>query len=130
MPKAQPSILHVEGKDDVHAIGHLLLRHGIDCESIPVSIKHSGADGDDASGGVNRLLAGMPVDVMASTGRRGPGVCGVVQARLHPVTALPLPPADRIDGRERSASGNGHTSMPSWYSRRSPPYSRKHFAGG
>ena len=69
MPKAQPSILHVEGKDDVHSIFHLLLRHGIDCESIPVSIKHSGADGDDASGGVNRLLAGMQVDVKASSGR-------------------------------------------------------------
>ena len=68
MPKTHPSILHVEGKDDVHAIGHLLLRHGIDCESIPVSIKHSG-DEVDTSGGVNRLLAGMPVDVMASTGR-------------------------------------------------------------
>ncbi len=65
----EPSILHVEGKDDVHAIGHLLLRHDIDCKSVPVCIKHCGGEEDDIAGGVKRLLAGMQIDVKASTGR-------------------------------------------------------------
>lgn len=65
----EPSVLHVEGKDDVHAIGHLLLRHGIDCKRVPVLIKHPGGDEDDTPGGASRLLAGMQVDVKASTGR-------------------------------------------------------------
>ena len=67
MPQNEPSILRVEGKDDTHAIVHLLLRHGVDCESIPVCIKH--AHGDEPSGGADRLLAGMETDVKASTGR-------------------------------------------------------------
>lgn len=63
-------------------------------------------------------LFGVSVELDGSRGR----------ARLHPVE--PPAPADRIDGRRRSASARGHTSMPSWCSRRSPPYSRKHRAGG
>ena len=31
MPAVERSRLHVEGNDDVHAVKHLLLRHGIDC---------------------------------------------------------------------------------------------------
>lgn len=64
----EPSILRVEGKDDVHAIGHLLLRHSVDCASIPVRIKHSGDDGNKP-GGERNLLDGMQIDVKASTGR-------------------------------------------------------------
>ena len=69
MPQNEPSILRVEGKDDTHAIVHLLLRHGVDCESIPVRIKYARGDEEDPSGGADRLLAGMQTDVNASTGR-------------------------------------------------------------
>ena len=31
MPTPERSRLHVEGRDDVHVVKHLLLRHGIDC---------------------------------------------------------------------------------------------------
>lgn len=58
MPQNEPSILRVEGKDDTHAIVHLLLRHGVDCESIPVRIKYARGDEEDPSGGADRLLAG------------------------------------------------------------------------
>ena len=100
MPQIEPSILRVEGKDDTHAIVHLLLRHGVDCESIPVRIRHARGDEEDPSGGADRLLAGMQTDVNASTGRsigfvldadevlrdRWSAVCG----RLKPV-GLTLP---------------------------------------
>lgn len=100
MPQNEPSILRVEGKDDTHAIVHLLLRHGVDCKNIPVSIKHAHGNGDESSGGADPLLAGMRTDVMASTGRsvgfvldadevpgdRWNAVCG----RLKPV-GLTLP---------------------------------------
>ena len=100
VPQNEPSILRVEGTDDTHAIVHLLLRHGVDCKNIPVSIKHAHGNGDESSGGVEPLLAGMETDVMASTGRsvgfvldadevpgdRWNAVCG----RLKPV-GLTLP---------------------------------------
>ena len=31
MPTVERSRLHVEGRDDVHVVKHLLLRHDIDC---------------------------------------------------------------------------------------------------
>ena len=51
MPQPEASILRVEGKDDLHAIGHLLSRHGIDCERIPLDIKTPGGSEDEAAGG-------------------------------------------------------------------------------
>ena len=69
MPQTEPSILRVEGKDDVHAITHLLLRHGLDCESIPVEIKSLGSDGGETAAGRSALLAGMQTEVMRSNDR-------------------------------------------------------------
>ena len=69
MAQREPSILRVEGKDDVHAIRHLLFRHALDCESIPVDIKSADIDGDESTGGRSPLLEGMQIEVMSSTGR-------------------------------------------------------------
>ena len=69
MPQPEASILWVEGKDDLHAIGHLLSRHGVDCEQIPVAIKPPGGSEDEAAGGRDPLLEGMQTAVMTSTGR-------------------------------------------------------------
>ena len=69
MPQPEASILWVEGKDDLHAIRHLLWRHGVDCEQIPVDIKAAGNSEDESSGGRDPLLEGMQTAVMASTGR-------------------------------------------------------------
>ena len=79
MPQPEASILWVEGKDDLHAIGHLLWRHGVDLEDIPVDIKTPGDSedepagdepaGDEPAGGRDPLLEGMETAVMASTGR-------------------------------------------------------------
>ena len=69
MPQTEPSILPVEGKDDVHAIQHLLLRHDVECKRIPVEIKSSYDGGDEITGGWSPLLAGMKTEVMSSTGR-------------------------------------------------------------
>ena len=69
MPQPEASILWVEGKDDLHAIGHLLSRHGVDCERIPVDIKPPGGSEDEAAGGRDPLLEGMQTAVMTSTGR-------------------------------------------------------------
>ena len=68
MPQTEPSILRVEGKDDFHAINHLLLRHGIDCAKIPVDIK-SADGGDETTGGRNALLDLMQTEVMTNTNR-------------------------------------------------------------
>ena len=68
MPQTEPSILRVEGKDDFHAINHLLLRHGIDCAKIPVDIK-SPDGGDETTGGRNALLDLMQTEVMTNTNR-------------------------------------------------------------
>ena len=67
MPQPEASILWVEGKDDQHAIGHLLWRHGVACERIPVAIRT--LDGSEAAGGRDPLLEGMQTAVMTSTGR-------------------------------------------------------------
>ena len=69
MTQREPSILRVEGKDDVHAIRHLLLRHALDCESISVDIKSPDTDGDVTPGGWSPLLEGMQIEVRSSIGR-------------------------------------------------------------
>ena len=69
MPQPEASILWVEGKDDQHAIRHLLWRHGVDCERIPVDINTPGGSEDEAAGGRSPLLEGMQTAVMTSTGR-------------------------------------------------------------
>ena len=69
MTRTEPSILRVEGKDDDHAIRHLLLRHGIDCRSVRVDIKSADSKGDETTGGRTALLAGMKTEVMSSTDR-------------------------------------------------------------
>ena len=61
MSQNERPILRVEGKDDHHAIRHLLLRHGID--SLVIDIK--GLEEEDA-GGKNKLLAGMKAEVTTS----------------------------------------------------------------
>ena len=62
-------MLRVEGKDDVHVLRHLLHRHSFNCDSLGVSIKDPGGDGDETNGGKELLLAGIPTEVKASTGR-------------------------------------------------------------
>ena len=69
MPHNEPSILRVEGKDDIHALGHLLLRHGIDCRGIRVDIKSPDSNGDETTGGRTALLEGMKTEVLSSTDR-------------------------------------------------------------
>ena len=124
MPQNEPSILRVEGKDDTHAIVHLLLRHGVDCESIPVRIKSVRGDGDEPSG-ADRLLAEMETDVLASTdrsigfvldadevpGNRWNAVCG----RLKPVgLTLPdeIPPEGFVDDASTVQARVGVWLMP------------------
>jgi hypothetical protein len=60
------SFLHVEGKDDLHAISHLLIRHGIDYDHAPwpesfPTIKPVGSK--------DELLAGIETAVALSSGR-------------------------------------------------------------
>ena len=69
MAFSEASILRVEGKDDTHAIGHLLLRHCIDCKRIPVEIKSPDDNGNQTTSGKDALLKGMPTEVKSSTGR-------------------------------------------------------------
>ena len=71
MPQKELSLLHVEGKDDVHAIIHLLLRHNIHCsrEDVAVNIRCISEDGLDESGGRDKLLKAMEAAVKASTDR-------------------------------------------------------------
>ena len=69
MPHTEPSILRVEGKDDVHAITHLLLRHDVDCIRIAVDIRSPVDDGDATAGGLDPLLKGMQTEVRSSTDR-------------------------------------------------------------
>lgn len=61
MSLKERSILRVEGKDDHHAIRHLLKRHGVD----PLSVDIKGAEEEDASD-KNKLLTGMKAEVMTS----------------------------------------------------------------
>ena len=56
MSQKERPILHVEGKDDYHAIGHLLSRHGI--EPSVVDIKWLEGEDED-TGGKDQLLEGM-----------------------------------------------------------------------
>ena len=61
MSQKDRSILRVEGKDDHHAIRHLLLRHGID----PLVVDIKGAEEGDTSD-KDKLLTGMKAEVMTS----------------------------------------------------------------
>ncbi len=56
MSQKERPILHVEGKDDYHAIGHLLSRH--DIEPSVVKIKPLKGEDED-TGGKDQLLKGM-----------------------------------------------------------------------
>ena len=71
MPQKKPSLLHVEGKDDEHAIKHLLLRHNIDCrrEDVAVDIHPISDHGVEETGGRDELLEAMETAVKAGTGR-------------------------------------------------------------
>ena len=69
MAFSEASILRVEGKDDEHVVWHLLLRHGIDCEHIPVAIKSPDSSGHQIASGIDALLEGMPTEVRSGTGR-------------------------------------------------------------
>ena len=73
MPTVERSNLHVEGKNDVQAIKHLLLRHGIDC---PIENDWRSADefSDNvpeikSAGDGRRVLAAMGTAVPVSSGR-------------------------------------------------------------
>ncbi len=68
MYQRERSILRVEGTDDKHAIRHLLLRHGIDTEHLCIAIKGSEGEGED-SGGRDKMLQGMALEVKTSTGK-------------------------------------------------------------
>lgn len=71
MPQKERSFLHVEGKDDVHALIHLLLRHNIDCdhEDVAVTIRPISEHGLNETGGRDKLLKAMEAAVKASTDR-------------------------------------------------------------
>lgn len=71
MPQKERSLLRVEGKDDEHAINHLLLRHDIDCdrEDVAVAIRSISDHGVEETGGREKLLEGMQTAIMTSTGR-------------------------------------------------------------
>ena len=71
MPQKERSLLRVEGKDDEHAIRHLLLRHDIDCgrEDVAVDIRSVPDHGVEDTGGKRKLLKGMEEAVKSSTGR-------------------------------------------------------------
>ena len=73
MPTVERSNLHVEGRNDVHAIKHLLLRHGFDCPT-----KSDPRSGDEfsenvpeikAAGDRSKVLDAMETAVPVSTGR-------------------------------------------------------------
>ena len=105
MPQPEPSILWVEGKDDLHAIGHLLSRHSVDYERIPVDIKTPVGSEDEATGGRDPLLEGMQTAVMTSTGRAAGFILDadeVAQDRWRAVCSrlkgVGLTPPDEIPG--------------------------------
>jgi uncharacterized protein DUF3226 len=58
------SCLHVEGKNDLHAIANLLVRHGIDYDT-----KRSLLPQFNEIGSCEKILAGMELAVKTSTGR-------------------------------------------------------------
>ena len=65
MPADERPTLRVEGKDDKFVIANLLSRHGITPQI--VDIKYSD-DGNDDSGGKDRLLRGMRTAITTSNG--------------------------------------------------------------
>lgn len=71
MPQKERSLLRVEGKDDEHAINHLLLRHDIDCgrEDVAVDIRSISDYGVEETGGREKLLEGIPTAVITNAGR-------------------------------------------------------------
>jgi hypothetical protein len=79
-------VLYVEGKDDEHFILHLLLRHAIDLQTPPVSIKSAGNDskvldqiveGVKGAAGEGRPsdLSSMPTIPFPTAGHRFPSDC-------------------------------------------------------
>lgn len=73
MPRLERSNLHVEGMDDVHAIKHLLLRHGFDCplkgdtrsdDEFSERVPEIRAAGNDLN-----VLAALPAAVLVGNGR-------------------------------------------------------------
>ena len=73
MPTVERSNLHVEGTDDVHAIKHVLFRHGFDCPTKGDSRSADEFSGNvpeiKAAGGERRVLAAMETAITVSTGR-------------------------------------------------------------
>ncbi len=73
MPALERSNLHVEGRDDIHAIKHLLLRHGFDCplkgdtrsdDEFPESVPEIKAAGDKS-----KVLEAMRTATLVGNGR-------------------------------------------------------------
>ena len=69
MPAPEASDLWVEGKDDQHAIKHLLQRHGVDFDHISVQVRTPAGNGADTAGGHHEVLQAIQPAIMASTGR-------------------------------------------------------------
>ncbi len=70
-PQKEPSLLCVEGKDDLHSIIQLLLRHNIDLERGNITVKYGSISdrGVEETGGREKLLEGMPIAVITNAGR-------------------------------------------------------------
>ena len=66
MASSERSLLYVEGDDDLHAICHLLIRHGIDYDQKPWPDRFPEIK---TAGGKEQLLAGMSTGVSLSSGR-------------------------------------------------------------
>ncbi len=66
MASLERSLLYVEGDDDLHAICHLLIRHGIDYDQKPWPDRFPEVK---TAGGKEQLLAGMYTGVSLSSGR-------------------------------------------------------------
>lgn len=64
--------LHVEGKNDMHAIGNLLKKHGLECRPKigPVHIEdHGSEEGEEAGRGIDELLRVFEYTVRQSANR-------------------------------------------------------------
>ena len=66
MASLERSLLHVEGDDDLHAICHVLIRHGINYDQKPWPERFPRIK---AVGGKDQLLYGMETAVSLSSGR-------------------------------------------------------------
>lgn len=77
MPQARPE-LRVEGPDDLHALMHLLICNGVDCD--PKQSPQSYPE-IKCAGGVSQLLEGMTLAIQISTGR---AVGFVIDADISP----------------------------------------------